>query len=447
MFAMYLVVLSMGLIAGQIIGDTMIGIIGVSITIALLGLLALLMWLIVWLVGKLPSFGWIDLRLALRNLSTRRMRTATTLLALSAGMFSLSGITFFATGVSEIIRFTFTDTLGGNILILPVLPASVSQPLIDAQINTLDGIEYRTQIRNYDGQIVAVDGQPFNIGFSRYLNATARVSGAPNPPPMRVLEGRGLTAEDAGRPVAVLAPGERFEGYPFRVGSFITVEMFGPGGVEGVVELELVGIAPPPGINNIQGSFGGDLVVAPGVLDGYTPDFQLNLVRATPEALNSVLLGLSALPLTFSFDISFVDSVFRLLIDQFSAVPALVGLLSLGAAAVIMANTVALATLERRRQIGILKAVGLKGGRVLRIMLLENTLIALLGGLLGLGLSAIGGVVMTAFGLGEAQLIPRDALPTAFALLALAVGIGALATVLSASVAVRERVLNVLRYE
>ena len=34
------------------------------------------------------------LRLALRNLSSRRIRTATTLLALSAGMFALSSITF-----------------------------------------------------------------------------------------------------------------------------------------------------------------------------------------------------------------------------------------------------------------------------------------------------------------------------------------------------------------
>ncbi|MFN8376536.1 MAG: FtsX-like permease family protein [Anaerolineae bacterium] len=86
-----------------------------------------------------------------------------------------------------------------------------------------------------------------------------------------------------------------------------------------------------------------------------------------------------------------------------------VGLLSLLAAATIMANTVALATLERRRQIGILKAIGLKGGRVLRVMLLENSLIGVLGGLLGIGLSAILLCIRTQLGTGLSLAIPRDA--------------------------------------
>ena len=47
----------------------------------------------------------------------------------------------------------------------------------------------------------------------------------------------------------------------------------------------------------------------------------------------------------------------------------------------------------------------------------------------------------------RAILVPRDALPVAVALVATAVFIGWLATYLSARFAVRERVLNVLRYE
>ena len=112
-----------------------------------------------------------------------------------------------------------------------------------------------------------------------------------------------------------------------------------------------------------------------------------------------------------------------------------------------MANTVALATLERRRQIGILKAVGLKGRRVLGVMLLENLLISLLGGLLGLGLSALGVAIMSRLGIEATILIPDDARPVAVALVIAAVLIGALATVLSARMAIRERALNVLRYE
>ncbi|CAG1772008.1 partial ABC transporter permease YtrF, partial [uncultured bacterium] len=135
------------------------------------------------------------------------------------------------------------------------------------------------------------------------------------------------------------------------------------------------------------------------------------------------------------------------LINQFSAIPTLVGLLSLLAAAVAMANTVSLATLERRRQIGVLKAVGLKGRRILWIMLLENTLIGLLGGLLGIGLSALGVAVMTALGQGMAIPIPRDAAPVAVALVIASVVIAWVSTFLSARPAVSERVTSVLRYE
>lgn len=447
MFAMYLVVLSMGLIAGQIVGNTMFGIIGVAVTIAILGLLALFLWLVVWLVGKLPSFGSVDLRLALRNLSTRRMRTATTLLALGAGMAALSGISFFAAGVSEVIRFTFSDTLGGNVLILPLLPSAVAQPLIDARVASLDGIEYRTQVRLYDGQLLSVDNASADIGISRHLNVMVRDTGAPVLPSVRVSEGRALIPEDRGRAVAVVSQTESFEYFDLQVGSIITMEVRDRGQVLGVMELEVVGIAPPPSVMNVQSMFDGDMMVPPGLFDDFAADFQINMIKASPEKLNEVLLGLSSLPLTFSMDISFVDNFLQVLINQFSAVPALVGLLSLGAATVIMANTVALATLERRRQIGILKAVGLKGNRVLRIMLLENTLVALLGSLLGLGVSVLGVVFMTAVGIGEVQLIPRDAIPVAILLILAAVGIGALATILSASVAIRERVLNVLRYE
>jgi putative ABC transport system permease protein len=151
--------------------------------------------------------------------------------------------------------------------------------------------------------------------------------------------------------------------------------------------------------------------------------------------------------LVFALDITFIDGLLKRLIDQFAAIPTVVGLLSLLAAAVAMANTVSLQTLERRRQIGVLKAVGLKGRRVLLVMLLENTLIGLLGGLIGIGVSALMVSLMTALGSGDAIPVPREAAPVAIALVVASVLIAWTATFLSARVAIRERVANVLRYE
>ena len=165
------------------------------------------------------------------------------------------------------------------------------------------------------------------------------------------------------------------------------------------------------------------------------------------EALNTVLLELSSLPTVFVLDISYIDSLLQELIAQFSALPTVIGLLSLLAAAAIMANTVLLATLERRKQIGVLKAIGLKGRRVMGILLLENTIIALLGAGIGIGLSALNSSFLSWFGLGTVVPIPPNAVPLALFLVGAALAIAWGATFASAGVITRENVTTVLRYD
>ncbi|MGV2436715.1 MAG UNVERIFIED_CONTAM: hypothetical protein LVT10_19015 [Anaerolineae bacterium] len=128
-------------------GDVLVGLIGTAIGFIVIGLLIVVMWVLVWLISRLPAFGIIDLRLALRNLTSRRWRTATTLLAIAAGMFALSAITFVSQGVREVLQFQITSNLGGNVLIFPFtslfLNADLAESGINAQLSALDGIVYR----------------------------------------------------------------------------------------------------------------------------------------------------------------------------------------------------------------------------------------------------------------------------------------------------------------
>jgi putative ABC transport system permease protein len=123
--------------------------------------------------------------------------------------------------------------------------------------------------------------------------------------------------------------------------------------------------------------------------------------------------------------------------------PVGVAALALFASSTIIANAVSLATLERRRQIGIMKALGLQAERVLGLLLLESGLVGLLGGVLG--------VVLGVFVLVEAKLIDPGIgnlpLATLGGMVALAVGLTLAATLLTAYGAAREKPLNVLRYE
>jgi ABC-type antimicrobial peptide transport system permease subunit len=457
-----IVVIVVGGIAGQIVGNVWVGMIGVAITLVIIGMLVGQLWLIVWFVGKLPAFGNVDGKLALRNLSSRRLRTATTLMALSGGMFALSSITFVGVGTREILNFQLTQQLGGNVIVFPIanfIGGGLGSGLLNNQLNTMEGITYRTEVINYLADVVAVDGErpTLNLNIPGFLienmpeeareemqqelseiSLRLEVRNTDNPNPVgSIVEGRALTLEDRGRRV-MIAPQGQAQLYNMRLGSIVTLEED-----RQRLDFEIVGIS-----EDSQFGFGGGggFQIPPDAIT-LRADISFFILQVEAANLNQVLLDLTRNPLNFALDISFIDTLVSRVIDQFSAIPTIVGLLSLLAAAVTMANTVSLATLERRRQIGVLKAVGLRSDRVLGVMLIENTIVGLLGGVLGIGLSALGVAAMTALGTGVAIPIPREALPIALLLILAAVVIAWVATFLSAYPAAREPVTSVLRYE
>jgi predicted lysophospholipase L1 biosynthesis ABC-type transport system permease subunit len=459
MFALLIIVISIGLIAGQIIDNLVIGMIGVAAALALLELLVGVMWVVVWLVGKLPTFGSVDMRLALRNLSTRRMRTATTLLALSAGMFALSSIAIVGQGAGEVLRLQFSENLGGNVMVLSLgsfLSPDLAQDVLDRQLSALGGVQYNTITSVYGGRIRLVDGEEVEVSLPTVrrggddgpsvgvrtrrgdvpFSMTMRDTENPNLSSGPVIEGRDLTPADRGQQVMVVVQGVATQQLGLYAGAIVTIDVDGQ-----LFDFEVVGIT-----SQFTPTF-GTAFIPPDSLGSLDPSFQFNVLQVEPASLNQALLDLSEMPFLISLDITFIDGLLARLINQLAAIPTVVGLLSLLAAATIMANTVALATLERRRQIGILKAIGLKGQRVLTVMLLENTVIGLLGGVLGIGFSALFMAIGTVLGIGLAIAIPRDATLTIIVLFTASLVIAWVATFLSARVAIRERVLNVLRYE
>jgi putative ABC transport system permease protein len=115
----------------------------------------------------------------------------------------------------------------------------------------------------------------------------------------------------------------------------------------------------------------------------------------------------------------------------------------------VLANTVAMSVRERTHEYGVLKALGFRPGHVLGFVMAESALVAVLGGLIGVGLLAL--VVNLMFGpyLEEnmAGMFPYFRTPAIWMLisLALAAGLGALAAALPAVRASRLKVTDALR--
>ena len=418
----------------------LVGVVGVALTFALFGLLIAALWLIVFLIGRLPSFGMVTLRLALRNLSTSRLRTATTLLALSAGMMALSSITFVGEGTRELLNFQLSRSFGGNVLVFPFpgLPQSMIESAIDGALSDID-LQYRTAITTYDAAIAGRgDGEQGvgSIDVSVWDSDKPDIYSGQGAP----VAGRMLNLEDRGQARIVL-PLEWATALDIQVGDPISLE------IEEELELDFEVVGLIDSTTAFAGDSGPGALLPPDVIPGsLSPDFKIYSYQVPPAQLNQALTELSSIIFAFAIDVQFIDGLIARLIDQFAAIPTIVGLLSLFAAAVIMANTVALSTLERRRQIGILKAIGLKTRRVLRVMLIESSLVGLLSAVIGIGMS---GLIISALGAagGIAIPLPADARLVAAALLIASILIGWAATFLSARVAIKERVMNVLRYD
>src|SRR5205823_12961113 len=86
-------------------------------------------------------------------------------------------------------------------------------------------------------------------------------------------------------------------------------------------------------------------------------------------------------------------TLFNKTIDKLVLFPEIIAALSLFAGAVIIANTVALAMLERRREIGIMKAVGAKRRSIVQFLLVENAIV----GFIGAGAGVLLAMIATAY--------------------------------------------------
>jgi ABC-type antimicrobial peptide transport system permease subunit len=179
---------------------------------------------------------------------------------------------------------------------------------------------------------------------------------------------------------------------------------------------------------------------------GLAPDTVNAVIDVDEDQVATLKRAMKDVPGAFVMETRLMNDLLNRFIQQFTSFPILVASLALIVGGIVIANSVALSTLERRREIGIMKAVGLQRERVLGMLLLENGVMGLIGGLIGVG---IGSLILVGLLTGMFGGALQDAIPylTALQLMGLCVVIALLAAILTAWGASGEKPLNVLRYE
>ena len=183
-----------------------------------------------------------------------------------------------------------------------------------------------------------------------------------------------------------------------------------------------------------------------GALDPAIAPDSVGFPLTVPESeASSIAAQLNRnVPGAIAIETETVASVFKEILDRVAVFPLMLSGLALFARAVIITNSVALATMERRREIAMIKAVGARSSRVLTALLMENGILGLVGGVIGVALSLI---ILVIFNRLEPD-VPVTMNPLSIiVVLAVAIGVALGAAVLSAWPASREKPLTVLRYE
>src|SRR5207247_6705885 len=178
---------------------------------------------------------------------------------------------------------------------------------------------------------------------------------------------------------------------------------------------------------------------------GGTQTLEIFSLKVDPNQVPALKKHLNlAVPTAFILSVVDIDTLVNQVLNNLIIMLTTLASLAMAAGLIIIANAVALAMLERRREIGILKSVGHTSKSVLSTVLIENGLMGLLGSLVAM-LLVVGAITALS------RFVFHTDLGIGPLLVALIIGATSLITMLVAMVvawsAVRVRPLDVLRYE
>jgi putative ABC transport system permease protein len=418
-----------------------------------LGMLCLVAVIAAIVAALLPRSWKANVKLALRNVGRQKARTVTTLLALYIGVFSIGLILVLGQNISAAIGSYLTS---GNGLNAEIIASSADKPAVQRRLAQLPAVSHEVVASFTQAAPVAVNGQPiaqfvasatagakytagdvggvmngvqgYDLAHGARLNATDTPLSA----------GRALTASDAGTRNALLPLAASQAPSNLKLGDTITVTSQAD---KTPITLTIVGFytSKLPQLGPIL----TDSAVV-NTLSANAPQYGFRM-RLDPKTIDATLAKIqSAIPGVITYNFSDFADQYAMLLNNLISVLVAVTSLAMLASVIIIANAVALAMLERRRELGILKAVGHTSRSVLGEVLMENGIIGFTSALLALAVVVVAATVLGKLAFNLTVVIPT---PTALGVVAATVAVCMAVAAAVAWRATRVRPVEVLRYE
>ncbi|HEX9414357.1 MAG TPA: FtsX-like permease family protein, partial [Ktedonobacterales bacterium] len=425
-----------------------------------LGAIFLVLSLLGVVVVLLPRNWKANVKMALRNIGRQRTRTVTTLVALYIGIFAIGLILALGQDIKDRVNSALTTLVTYNSY---VITGTNDRAALDAELQKVSGIKGQVVNSITTASPVSVDGVSIgdilrqsteggsNVRTARgellaYLSLPEGYDLAANSLPQVTIvkgagdatTGRNLTSEDAGTNNVILPQRASLAPVHAKLGSQIVLT-----GPDGKMTETLTVVGFYSGFSFVGGGLYSDNSLTTALSGGR--EFFVYSLKLDPQQAKAKLNQIqSAVPAAQTFSVVdfalFITDLLNNLIVMLTALASL----AMIAGIVIIANAVALAMLERRRELGILKAVGHTSRDVLGEVLIENGIVGFTGGLLAmllvtLAMSVLARLVFkTDFGVST---------PITIGIIAAAAAVCMVVAALVAWDATRVRPIEVLRYE
>ena len=405
----------------------------------------------------LPRTWKVTIKMALRNLGRQRARTTTTMLALFIGVFTIGLILTLGQDLRDQVNTTLALRLSYNVI---TIAPSDEAPTLVSKLSTIPGLSKQRHTTIAATVPQAINGQLLQTLLptdqkaqrirSGIVSALSTIEGYnvannqfPDPQSVQITNGRNLNTSDAGTD-DVLLPVQLTHSGPLhlKVGDTITLAS-----IDGSSS-RIVTVVGFYRLKQFATTF-GRILATTDTVQALSPAGLAQTIfymKIDPKKVNQAVetIGVIA-PNAIVRNLADIGDIIDQIISDILLILTTIASMSLLAGVIIIANAVALAMLERRREQGILKSVGYTSGTILSEVLVENGIVGGIGALLAMLLVTFALGLLDRFVFNNANF--GVGWPIALSLI---VGVTVLAMVTAALVAwgaVRVRPLEVLRYE
>ncbi|HEY4034134.1 MAG TPA: FtsX-like permease family protein [Ktedonobacteraceae bacterium] len=426
------------------------------------GMLLLIFPLLGIIVMLAPRTWKANAKMALRNLNRQRARTTTTLLALFVGIFTIGLILILGQNLHEQVNSAIANMLSYNAF---TVTSNDDTTKLQNKIKSVPGLQAYQRHTLASTAPVAINDKPIqdllptgdnaqpspgSLGRGGALYFLSGIEGydvgkkqLPTSDTLSIVKGRNLQSTDAGTDNVLIANQLADMGpLHLKVGDMVMLSSIDSANtrlVHIVGIYSLIGFGS--GLYPVLGTSNTATALAPADVNQ-----AVFYMKISPDKLSSAVDTLGRIvPNAFTLNLANISDIIDQMLNDILLTLTTIASLSLIAGVIIIANAVALAMLERRRELGILKSVGYTSQNILGEVLLENGLVGGTGAMMAMLLVSLVIFLLGRFVFKAVSLAVAPS--TAIAMVVGAILLAMLTAALVAWQAVRVRPLEVLRYE